>query len=94
VPFSNTTKIFNRHELTKADAQQMLSFYSQDRVRISDSIVACLPPVNLPNEAQPRQCEGYLLDGVIRLNETHLEDPYFPGPHFQGTGGFGASLYI
>ena len=30
--------------------------------------------------AQPRQHEGYLLDGVIRFDETHQEDPHPPGP--------------
>ena len=41
---------------------------------------------------QPRQHEGYLLDGAIKLDKTHLEDPYSPGPRLRGTGGFGASV--
>jgi len=41
---------------------------------------------------QPRQHEGYLLDGVIKLDKTHLEDPYLPGPRLRGTGGCGASV--
>ena len=40
---------------------------------------------------QPRQHEGYLLDGVIRFDKTHLEDPHSPGPRLRG---FGASLYM
>jgi len=40
---------------------------------------------------QPRQHKGYLLDGVIRFDETHLEDPHLPGPCLRG---FGASLCI
>ena len=38
--------------------------------------------------AQPRQHEGYPLDGVIRFDETQLEDAHSPGPlcTYDGSG--------
>ena len=50
------------------------------------------PALDILWRRQPRQQEGYLLDGVIKLDETHLEDLYSPGPRLRGAGGFGASL--
>ena len=46
------TNSLRRHELPEPDENEMSNIYSEDRVRISDSIKACfkLPPVNVPDE--------------------------------------------
>jgi hypothetical protein len=45
-----TADILHRHELPEPDEDEITEFYSKDRTFISDSIKACLPTVNAPDE--------------------------------------------